>query len=400
MGSQSIVIAAMPIAVLLAALGLVLTGASRASAQAASPLTVERVAALPSLIGTAPASPAWSPDSRRLAFRWNDAGWPFRDIWIVEADGSGLRRLTDVQRTHPAPDPPAGTTTDALAAQAAARARGGVSEMVWLPDGQGLLFTSRGQLYRVALDGGPPVALPPGDGVSDLSVSPDGTRLAFLRDGDLWLWPLDAGAPPSRLTSIGVAGIGRVPLGTYNRADVEVGTGVWGAGWLPYAWAPDGRTIAFHHVDRQHIRRVPFPSYLGSETVVSELRRGYPGDENERRSLSLLDVASKAVRAIPLEAPGFRGISDYQWSGDGRLMVDQVSDTGTDRWVWVVDTATAASTTRVARPPRQPHLPGLRRALALRWPTHRAGRRYQRAGSPLPLDTDRPGASPGAAHNR
>ena len=52
----------------------------------------------------------------------------------------------------------------------------------------------------------------------------------------------------------------------------------------PFAWSPDGRTIALHHVDRRHIRRVPFPSYLGDETIVSELRRGYPGDENERRT--------------------------------------------------------------------------------------------------------------------
>jgi hypothetical protein len=87
-----------------------LAAAVPTDAQVASPaaLTVERVAALPSLIGTAPASPTWSPDSRWLAFRWNDAGWPFRDLWIVAADGTGLRRLTDLQRTHPQPPAPGG----------------------------------------------------------------------------------------------------------------------------------------------------------------------------------------------------------------------------------------------------------------------------------------------------
>ncbi len=132
-----------------------------------------------------------------------------------------------------------------------------------------------------------------------------------------------------------------MPLGTYNRADVEVGTGVWGADWPPFAWSPDGRTIAFHMSDRRHLRKVPFPYYLGPETTVNELRRGYPGDENERRSLGLLRVDTRQVQMIPLEQPGARGISDYQWSSKGRLLVDQVSDTGAERWLFVVDPAAA-----------------------------------------------------------
>ncbi len=320
----------------------VLLSAPFAAAQPSGPLTIERVASLPSVIGTAPASPTWSPDSRRLAFRWNDRGWPFRDLWIVEADGSGLRRLTDLERTHPAPAPPEGRSTEALAAQAAARARGGIGELLWLPDGRTILFTSRGDLYRVNADGGTPERLDLGGSASDLALSPDGTRLAFLRSGDLWMWPIDGSDPPTRLTSVAVPGIAQVPLGTYNRADVEIGTGVWGASWRPFAWAPDGRTIALHLVDRRHIRRVPFPSYLGEETVASELRRGYPGDENERRTLHLLDVSTRETRAIALEAPGHRSISDFQWSRDGRLLIDHVSDTGIDRWVYVLD---AGSTT-------------------------------------------------------
>ena len=306
-----------------------------------SPLTVERVASLPSLIGTAPASPTWSPDSRVLAFRWNDAGVPFRDVWLVAADGTGLRRLTDLQRTHPQPPPPPGTSTEALAAHAAARARGGISEMVWTLESQSLLFVARGELYEINASGGTPRQRQVGSGVSELSLSPDGSRIAFLREGDLWTWTRNGKAPPERLTSLAVAGIARVPLGTYNRADMEVGTGVWGASWSPYAWAPDGRTIAIHIVDRRHIRRVPFPSYLANETVVSELRRGYPGDENERRTLALLRIDTKLLDTIRLEAPGRRGISDFAWSRDGRLLVDQVSDTGIERWLWVVDASTA-----------------------------------------------------------
>ncbi|MCG8469730.1 MAG: hypothetical protein MJB57_16245, partial [Gemmatimonadetes bacterium] len=38
--------------------------------------------------------PDWSPDGERLAFLWNDEALPWREVWLVEADGTGLRRLT------------------------------------------------------------------------------------------------------------------------------------------------------------------------------------------------------------------------------------------------------------------------------------------------------------------
>ena len=313
-----------------------------ASAQTTASLTLEQVVMRPSIIGTPPAPPVWSPDSRRLVFAWNDSGLPFRDLWTVAADGSGLRRLTDLERTHPSPPPPAGRSTAALAAQAAARARSGVSEYLWLPDNRSILFTSAGATYRVDADGGTSTRVELGGAAANLALSPDGTRLAFLRDGDLWLWPLDASVAPARLTHVAVPGIARVPLGTYNRPDVEIGTGIWGASWRPFAWAPDGRTIAFHQTDRRHIRRVPFPSYLGDETVVSELRRGYPGDENERRTLHLIDVGTRQLRAIALDEPGHRAVSDFQWAPDGRLLIDRVSDTGTDRWLSVLDAGATA----------------------------------------------------------
>lgn len=302
----------------------------------AAPLALERIAALPSLIGTPPAGLTWSPDSSALAFLWNAEGWPFRDVYLSGPDGTNLRRLTDLQATDPAPTPPDGSSTAALAARAAARARGGISELTW--DGvEALIFVHRGRAFRVTTSAGSvPSPLPLGEGVSDLALSPDRSRLAFLRDGDIWTWTRTA-ATAERLTSLGLPGIGTVPLGTYNRADREVGTGVWGADWPPLAWSPDGTRIAFHVSDRRHLRRVPFPSYLGKETTPNELRRGYPGDENERRTLHAVTVATKAIDDLDLPEPGRRAISDFAWSPSGRLLVDHVSDTGAERWLYVSD---------------------------------------------------------------
>jgi dipeptidyl-peptidase-4 len=303
-----------------------------------SSLPLERVASLPSLIGTAPASPVWSPDGARIAFLWNDAGWPLKQAWVADADGTGRRQLTDVARTEP--DAP-GAATAVLAARMAARAQPGITEVLWASSRE-LIYVHRGGLFGQPVEPpGPATRIAAAEtGVSDVMLAPDRTRLAFLRDGDLWLLPRSAGptASAQRLTALGVAGPGRLPLGTYNRADREVGTGVWGADWAPYAWSPDGGRIAFHAVDRRHLRTVPFPSYLGDETVVNELRRGYPGDENERRTLHVIDLATRTVADLGLPEPGRRGVSDFSWSPSGRLLVDHVSDTGAERWLYVVET--------------------------------------------------------------
>lgn len=331
------VLTLLPAGLAVALVATLVLAPSTAEAQPAM-LTVERAVSLPSLIGTPPSSPAWSPDSRRLAFLWNDAGWPFRDLWTVDAGGSGLRRLTNLRRDLPVAPLPDGDSTAALAARAADRAAGGISEFTWSNDSRQLLFVARGLAYRIDADGSALTPLGAGTGVSDLALSPDGTRLAYVREGDIWMINLGAGgSAPTRLTRVGMPGIGTAPMGTYNRADMEIGTGVWGADWSPLAWSPDGRTLAFHQVDRRHIRQVPFPYYLGRETTPNLLRRGYPGDENERRTLGLLRVDSGAVEMLAIEAPGSRSISDFAWSPTGRLLVDQVADTGAERWLFVVE---------------------------------------------------------------
>jgi TolB protein len=74
---------------------------------------------------------AWSPDGTRLAFMSNRDGGGNSEIYIVNRDGSGLRRLTN----HPGAD----------------------STPTWSPTGQQLAFTSdrsgAPQIYIVNLDG-------------------------------------------------------------------------------------------------------------------------------------------------------------------------------------------------------------------------------------------------------
>jgi Tol biopolymer transport system component len=71
-------------------------------------------------------NPAWSPDGQRIAFASDrDGDW---DVYIMNADGSGLRRMT------------ANPSTDA--------------QPVWLPDGQHIAFRSdRGGVWSIYIMG-------------------------------------------------------------------------------------------------------------------------------------------------------------------------------------------------------------------------------------------------------
>ncbi len=71
--------------------------------------------------------PKWSPDGKRISFI-SSRGGSF-DLWMMDADGTNLTRLTD----HPAND----------------------YDPIWMPDGQSLIFSSerdsRSDLYRLWL---------------------------------------------------------------------------------------------------------------------------------------------------------------------------------------------------------------------------------------------------------
>jgi len=189
----------------------------------------------------------------------------------------------------------------------------------------------------VAAAGGRPRTLVDSpSGKSHVGVSPDGKYAAFLEEGDLWRVPL-AGGEAERLTDVGLPGISPIDVGQYSRPEVEIGTGIWGG--PTWAWSPDGRYIAVHHVDRRHMRKVPFPWYLGEETLPNHVRRGYPGDANEARTVGILDLETGRLELLDLPEPTANQVVGFSWSDDGRLLVDRASDTNVDRWIDVVDPA-------------------------------------------------------------
>ena len=123
------------------------------------------------------ADPAWSPDGERIAFDYRKPGFPQRELYVMRADGSGIRQLTKLRRTSALP--------------------------AWSPDGKRIAFQSNGNLgrfeiYTIAVDGTDVRRVTRSlVDVIQPAWAPDG-RLGFSRDGAIWV---DDDGRQSRLTS-------------------------------------------------------------------------------------------------------------------------------------------------------------------------------------------------------
>ncbi len=301
-----------------------------------TPLTVERLASLPRLSGTAPSAPVWSPDGRMLAFLWNDAGLPFKDVWVVAADGSGLRRVTDLSReTGGIPEGgPVTRSFEELRRKTEARLASGISEVRFTPDGSALVFVFKGDLYRTPTMGAGPVRLTEGGGLTRaLAFSPDAAFLSYLRDGDLWLWNQKSDMRV-RATEVGVLAKGVIASDPTTFLD---------AGIVSYRWSRDGSSLALECENRERVRTMLFPDYLGEETAAPAVRRDLPGEQDAVRTVALYRVHEGRLLFLDLPETHDRRIASIEWSPDGKtLLVDENSENAEDRYIYLFDAETAS----------------------------------------------------------
>ncbi|WP_235295800.1 S9 family peptidase [Portibacter marinus] len=273
-----------------------------------SELTLDDLFTTPKLTGTTPSPPEWAPNSEHFAFSWSEPGNPGRGLCVSTSDGKEVRLISNT-------------------------ASESVRDIVWT-DANTIISLRGNNLWQTSLSQGDDLQFMSVEaGASNLSTSPSGDQAAYIQNGDLWL--ADFHSKQNRqLTDIGIASLSSLEKGRYSRPEREIGPGIWSG--PTFKWSPDGKTIAFHAVDRREMRKVPFPDYLAAETSPNEVRRGYPGDPNEIRRVGLLDVESGNILYLDLPDPHAFQIIDFNWSQDGALLVDIASDTAVERKLFVV----------------------------------------------------------------
>ena len=273
-----------------------------------SELTLDDLFAKPKLTGTTPSPPSWAPDSKHFAFSWSEPGISGRGLWVSTSDGKEVRLVSKM-------------------------ASASVQDIIWT-DANTVISLRGNNLWKTSLSQEEDIKLMPVmTGAGNLSISPSGNQAAYIRCGDLWL--VDFASKQNRqLTEIGIASLSSLGKGRYSRPEREIGPGIW-SGPI-YKWSPDGKTIAFHSVDRREMRKVPFPDYLTDETSPNEVRRGYPGDPNEIRRVGLINIESGNIIYLDLPNSYANQVIDFNWSTNSSLLVDTASDNAVERKLFVV----------------------------------------------------------------
>ena len=275
-------------------------------------LTLERLYALPRLIGTAPSGFAWAPDGQRLAFLWNDEGTNFRDVWVYQVGSDRPRRITALPRPKVDAQAHSGDSVARRDAEVAVERDEGVSAVEWHPDGVRLVVSLRGALHLLTPEATATTQLGTGLEASRHAVSPDGTRVALIRDGAIWLQSLPTG-------SASRSAAGNVPVKLLARtSDATAPTRI--------EWSPDGTRLAVVETDRSAVPLRGIPDYLPDEARLREVRRAYPGEPSERRRIGIIDIAPAQVRWLETRGDAQDPIFTLAWSPDSRELLIDTSD--------------------------------------------------------------------------
>jgi Tol biopolymer transport system component len=200
--------------------------------------------------GMVAAEPRWSPDGSRIAFVLSPRGHLTRyagdgDIYVMHADRTGIRRLTDgLDASSPAWSPDGSRIAfvknegqqlvvmraDGSGQHVIARARGYYEGPAWSPDGRAIAYQShprRGKdataIFTIRPDGTRERQLTPSSASAGFPAwSPDGSGIAYAASDRLWIMSA-GGANPHHITNC------RLPC-VYDFAP---------------AWSPTGSELVF-----------------------------------------------------------------------------------------------------------------------------------------------------------
>jgi dipeptidyl aminopeptidase/acylaminoacyl peptidase len=329
----------------LAAVAFAAGTAHPAGAPTTFPLTVDSIMRGPKLVGYPPTGLRWSGDSAHLYFEWRRPGEDEASTWIVDRDGSRLRKLSDEERRN-APSPSG----------------------AWDKAHRRVLFVDQGDIVMVDTIAGLRRQVTRTSGAeSNPRWARKESAITFTRDNNLFVVPLDSGEL-SQLTDVQAKK--REPRETDSQKFVKAEeqkliehTRVEAdkkkkteekekAHALPkYELAerqsatdlqlsPDGKHVFIVITERSEAAKRPnVPNYVTESGYTEDIpARTFVGDAQDKRTLAVLNLDTG--NSVTAESPA---------KGEARWGMPQISDAGAiavahvrsqnnkDRWLVTVD---------------------------------------------------------------
>jgi dipeptidyl-peptidase 4 len=315
-----------------------------AAAQSASPnssvkkpLTIEAIFAAGGITGRPPETIQWTPDYTKISFIQRDDSGEHGELWSVDAT-TGEKKLLVSEAKLATLAPPLEKIKDEREIERITRYH--VDPYHWAPDSKHLLFVPQGQLWLYSLENGTAVQLSASpDPSGDPKFSPDGSRLAYVRKHNLYVRPI-SGDTERQLTrdkddKDKAANLLNGEVDWVYAEELSVRSN--------YFWSPDGKSIAFLHMDETRVPTYPITDWMPTHPTVDMEKYPQAGDPNPLVRLGVVSASGGDTKWISLTEDHDTYIPRFGWVRDGVLWAEVLNRAQDDLDLYFIDTRSGHS---------------------------------------------------------
>jgi dipeptidyl-peptidase 4 len=294
------------------------------------PLTIEAIYAPGGLTGRGPETVEWSPDGSKLSYvqRQGEQG----DLWYMDATTGEKQVLVSAEKLASlAPD----YNKVKNEREKERLTRYHVAAYLWAPDSKHLIFDSQGQLWLYDLGNGTARQLTSApDPSGDPKFSPDGARIAYVRKHNLYVLPVN-GKGEKELTHDKADDLFNGDIDWVYAEELAVRSN--------YFWSPDGRDIAFLHMDETKVTTYPITDWMPRHPTVDNEKYPKVGGENPSVKLGVADTDKGKTKWITLTSDEQAYIPRFGWVHEGVLWAEVLNRTEDKMDLYFVDAKSGKS---------------------------------------------------------